>query len=371
MNFQFYVAKKFLFSNKFQLVLITLGIAIGVSVQIFIGLLIQGLQDGLVEKTIGNQSHIDIVIENNADYDNVYQELELVNEVSVIAPTITLNSIITSSDNASIILKGIDSSQNSNTYDIQNKIIEGTLPSGNKEIIIGKELAENNNIQVGDTIELLIENEDTSFIISGIYDLNIKTINEVLVIIDIDNLREVLTEYDQLIELQLLDPFIADTLELNLSEEVEVSNWKDNNEELLSGLNGQSISSLMIQIFVMVSVILGISSVLIITAIQKAKQIGIFKAFGLNNNNAGIIFLLYGLMIGLIGATLGVIIGVSLIESFTYFTSTDGEALIAINYNYTFIFGSWLLAVIAAMVSSVIPAVKTAKLSPMEVIRGD
>ena len=55
------IALRFLKSSKGQTILIVLGITIGVSVQIFIGSLIDGLQVSLVDKTIGNSSQITIV----------------------------------------------------------------------------------------------------------------------------------------------------------------------------------------------------------------------------------------------------------------------------------------------------------------------
>lgn len=63
------IATRFLKSSKGQTILITIGIAIGVSVQIFIGLLIQGLQTSLVDKTIGSSSQITITAEEKKDFD--------------------------------------------------------------------------------------------------------------------------------------------------------------------------------------------------------------------------------------------------------------------------------------------------------------
>ena len=54
------IAKRFLKSNLGQTILIIVGIGIGVSVQIFIGILIQGLQSSLINKTIGNSSQVTI-----------------------------------------------------------------------------------------------------------------------------------------------------------------------------------------------------------------------------------------------------------------------------------------------------------------------
>ncbi len=68
MNLAFNIARRFLKSNKGQTILILVGIAIGVSVQIFIGSLIDGLQRTLIDKTIGSSSHITIVPEGKEKY---------------------------------------------------------------------------------------------------------------------------------------------------------------------------------------------------------------------------------------------------------------------------------------------------------------
>ena len=69
------IAGRFLSSNISQTILIILGIAIGVSVQIFIGSLIQGLQKGLVEKTIGNSSQITVSSNQDERYISEYDKL--------------------------------------------------------------------------------------------------------------------------------------------------------------------------------------------------------------------------------------------------------------------------------------------------------
>jgi len=75
----------------------------------------------------------------------------------------------------------------------------------------------------------------------------------------------------------------------------------------------------MIQFFVVVSVVLGIASVLAISVLQKSKQIGILKAMGIKTRQSSLIFLFQGLILGLIGGILGLIIGLGLSISFTYF----------------------------------------------------
>ena len=68
MKFAFSVAKRFLGYNKGQTLMIMIGIAIGVSVQIFIGLLISGLQESLIDKTVGSTPHITITQEEDLSF---------------------------------------------------------------------------------------------------------------------------------------------------------------------------------------------------------------------------------------------------------------------------------------------------------------
>lgn len=79
MRFAFRIAFRFLKSGKGQTLLIAFGIAIGVSVQIFIGLLIQGLQESLVERTIGSSPHITITSNEKTKLINDWE-----NKISVI-----------------------------------------------------------------------------------------------------------------------------------------------------------------------------------------------------------------------------------------------------------------------------------------------
>ncbi len=177
------------------------------------------------------------------------------------------------------------------------------------------------------------------------------------------------------IEMKVKDVFEADILDAKLSsalmdDGLVIDNWKAQNEELLSGLNGQSISSIMIQVFVLIAVVLGIASVLAITVIQKSKQIGILKAMGIKDLTTSFIFLFQGLILGIIGAVVGIAFGLGLCISFTKFAlNPDGTPVIPLYINYSFILFSGGVAIASAIVASLIPARRSLKLDPIEVIR--
>jgi lipoprotein-releasing system permease protein len=103
---------------------------------------------------------------------------------------------------------------------------------------------------------------------------------------------------------------------------------------------------------------------------QKSRQIGILKAMGLKDGTASRVFLFEGLLLGIIGGILGIGLGVGLIAMFTKFAvNADGTPVVDVFINWNFIAFSGGIAVVASTISSLIPARKSSKLSPIEVIR--
>ena len=375
MKFTFSVAKRFLGYNKGQTLMIMIGIAIGVSVQIFIGLLISGLQESLIDKTVGSTPHITITQEEDLSFG----DFEIKNdEFTAVAYQAEGPAFaITEDDDASILLRGL-SAEGDQLYKLSEKIVDGKMPSQKNDVIVGLGLKEKLNLKVNDTLTLrTINNQTVDVKVVGIVDLKVDSINNSWVLSTLPTAQGLFEMDDKItsIAIQVKDVFTADTLAEELKadmpvNDLEVVNWKEQNEDLLSGLNGQSISSIMIQVFVLVSVVLGIASVLAITVLQKSKQIGILKAMGIPDNTASQIFLFQGLILGFYGAILGVLFGLGLILAFTTFArNPDGSALIPINYDIPFILFSGSVAILSALIASFIPAARSKKLSPMEVIR--
>lgn len=378
------IAIRFLKSAKTQTIVIILGIAVGVSVQVFIGSLIQGLQKDLVNTTIGSSSQITVKPSTRGDYiDNYSFYLLLLPSVDSNIESLNVavdgaGSLIQDDQTEPILLRGFHIEDANQIYKFDNKLIEGTLPLSQNDVILGKDLFESFGLSLNDTITLSIPlgNSQTVKVV-GVYDFKVSTINKTWVISTIPTAQAILGLSNQAtsIEMQVKDVFLADETATNIitalnSDSLIVENWKDLNQDLLSGLNGQSISSLMIQVFVMISVVLGISSVLAITVMQKSKQIGILKAMGIKDIQASFVFLFEGLILGIFGAFFGVLFGLGLAYSFTTFAlDANNEPIIALFIDPNFIALSALIAVFAATLASLIPARKSSKLSVIEVIR--
>lgn len=384
MKLPFRIALRFLKSSKGQTLLIALGIAIGVSVQIFIGSLIQGLQKSLVDTTIGNQPQITLKADNEdkliSEYEDILGSIED-NEAEVINLSIAADGpalISIDDDTYSILVRGFDIEEADSLYNIKESIVEGEIPENDYEVLIGIDLQTEAGIEIGDELDVLSnQGENQTFTVTGIFNLGVSSLNSSWTITTLETAQDMFGMEERVtsINMQVTDVFAADAIAASIeerigNEELVVENWKAQNEDLLSGLNGQSVSSLMIQVFVMISVLLGIASILAITVVQKSKQIGILKAMGIRDKTSSLIFLFQGLLLGVAGAILGVILGLTLAFVFTKFAlNPDGTPVVPLFIDPIFIGVSALIAVIASVIAALIPARKSSKLDPIEVIR--
>jgi lipoprotein-releasing system permease protein len=386
MKLPFKIAVRFLKSSKGQTILIATGIAIGVSVQIFIGSLIQGLQKSLIDKTIGNSSQI--TVKSNKEDKTIENWEEKISKIKAtdsriekISPAADSPAFIKYSDkSAPIIIRGLNLDPEVDLYSIKSKIYSGEVPKNLYEVLLGKNLQEEFSFKIGDKISLITPNGKTKEArITGFYDLKVAAINKSWIVTSLETSQDIFDFNNKVtsIEMQLSskDVFKADEIAIIVKDKladtnIAVENWKAQNEELLSGLNGQSVSSLMIQVFVLISVTLGIASVLAVTVVQKSKQIGILKAMGIKDRDASKIFFYQGLLLGIAGALLGIILGISLMVIFTKFAlNPDGTPVIPIYLDYKFIMISGVIAVASASIASLIPARSSSKLEPIEVIK--
>ena len=375
---------RFLKSSKGQTLLIVIGILIGVAVQVFVGSLIEGLQVSLVDGTIGNSSQVTILPEEKGgtfeDEDDLFDQITVDERITAVSKSFSRNGFIIQDEDetVAVFLRGFEFEEANEIYNFEEAVIDGEQPSAENEVLIGKELAEEAELSIGDTLEFAATTDSLSELeVVGIFDLGVTSLNESWVISELATAQEVFEEDNQLtnIETQVDDVFAADTIASDILNEIgddnfEITNWKEENESLLSGLSGQSVSSYMIQVFVLVAVLLGIASVLAISAVQKSKQLGILKAMGIKDKIAGRIFLFQGFILGTIGSILGALVGIGLMYVFSVFvTNPDGSSLVPFYVDPTFVLLSVGISIIASTIAAFIPAKNSSKLNPIEVIQ--
>ena len=389
MSINFKIASRFMKSNKAQTTLISLGIALGVAVQIFLGLLINNLNDNLLNKTIGSSSQVTIASQNKEDkiikdYGNIVEDIKS-NEGNTITDLLTIldtPALVNNGDsNESILVRGLNYSEDNDIYDIKNKITEGEFPTNNGDVLIGTGVSDSLNLSVGDEFTLITSNNNETLVkVSGIVDMQVKALNDSWALTSLESAQNLFNQDNSITTIEMkidMDKiFDADTIASNIStyipENLNITNWKEDNGSLLDALSGQKSSSLTIQVFIIISVTMSIAGVLAISVLQKSKQIGILKAMGIKNKAAASIFLLQGLIFGVIGTTIGTALGITLFKIFNIVVKTsDGSPLVPGNMYFGFIAISVLLSIASSVIAAGVAARKSLKLDPMDIIRNN
>ena len=139
----------------------------------------------------------------------------------------------------------------------------------------------------------------------------------------------------------------------------------ETNGQLLNALRSQTMTTQMIRVFVALSVIFGIASVLAVSVVQRTREIGILRAMGSSQQQILRVFLLQGGLLGLAGSLLGVLVGYSLAQIF----NSLAARLFVITLEPSVMLSAILIAVAAGVIAAAVPARRAANYDPAEAIR--
>jgi lipoprotein-releasing system permease protein len=397
MPFEWFMALRFLREGRMQTALILAGVSFGVAVMVFLAALINGLQKSLIEQTLSVQAHVVVrpteesakrlPVESGLRADRVersvqrrrsmdqYQTtrdiIERVRGVVATAPTVAGSAFAhRGMASASVALRGIEPESYARIVPVTAKLVRGSLRLTGTEAVIGTELADDLGADVGDRLRL-VSSEDRSevFTVSGIFDLGNKDVNQRWVFV---SLRTAQTLLDlpgraSTIEVVIDDVFSAETVagEVRRSTGLVAESWMTQNRQLLIALSSQSSSSVMIQFFVVLAVALGIASVLVVSVVQKSREIGILRATGTSVRQILRVFLIEGAILGLLGSLIGCGIGAALALLFAQLAKNpDGSPTFPVDLNALLFARSLLIATAVGLVAAVAPARRAAKLDP-------
>jgi lipoprotein-releasing system permease protein len=373
------IAARFLRKSPVQSILIAAGIAVGIGVQVFLGSLIISLQQSLVDQTIGSSPQVTVQAAQQgqpmAYTPQVKAAIAAQPEITTQVPARTFSAILTQgTETTPLQLTGGDLSALDTIYGLSGKTVAGTASVSGTDVILGKDLAQKYGLKPGATVTLALTNgKSITENLSAVVDLGSSAANLSVAFVSAAVAQQVLgygVDQYSAVQTQVSNVFdsvkVADALKAEPAlKGLSVSEWQEQNKDLLTALQGQSSSSYTIQFFVLVAVALGIASTLAISAVQKTRQIGILKAMGMKDRQTGRIFLWEATILGLVGATVGVGVGLGLIALF----SLQGSSF-TFTPQWGFIGISWVVGILVALASSLIPSRRTSKLDPIEVIQG-
>ena len=174
-------------------------------------------------------------------------------------------------------------------------------------------------------------------------------------------------------DLTVNDVYAAETIaqSVQAATGVEADSWIKTNAQFFTAVKAQTTSNTLIRLFVALSVAFGIASVLVVSVIQRSKDIGILRAMGTSAGQVLRVFLLQGGLLGLMGSIIGAIAGGSAVVFWHgYLRQADGSELFPLIIQPALFLYAVTLAAVTGVAAAAVPALRAAKLDPVAAIRG-
>ena len=403
LGFEWRVALRFLREGRMQTLLIIVGVAAGVAVIAYITALVNGLQANTVNKTLGTQAHIslrapddavtpswphafgvEVMTESQAraqrlrsvaNWQALLPLLEQGPEVRTVSPMVSGSGLALRGEaSQSIALMGVDLERYDRMADLRGKRVSGELRLEPGEAVLGTELARDLGLRVGDRFSVNTGRVSESMRVTALVDLGIKDLNRRTVIVPLRSAQSLLNLPGgaTVIELQVHDVWTAEQVaaELRRMLPYKIESWQETNAQLVSALRAQSISTAVIRIVVAIVVVLGIASVLVVSVVQKQREIGILRAMGATRGQILRVFLLQGAVVGALGSVLGVLLAMLLVWLFTTLAvGPDGQPMFVIHLPPGTAAYTALLATVCGVLAALAPARRAARMDPAQAIR--
>ncbi|TSA09801.1 MAG: ABC transporter permease [Comamonadaceae bacterium] len=399
--FAWMVCLRYLREGRMQTLLILAGVTAGVAVIIFLTTLISQLQASIIDKTLGSQAHIVMkppravnltslpgsntaaIVQPRAQRLRSIDQWEAVARlaaqtrgVQAVSPILSGAGFAARAEaNQPIALLGVDPQAYQRIVRMDKYLTLGRFDVSGANTVIGVELAKDLGVAVGDKVRIItMEGRNDLLTIAGIFDIGNRDLNRRWVYSSIKMAQSLLdlpggiTEID----LRVTDLFQAErtALELQAQTGLSVDSWMQTNAQLLTALKSQSMSNNLIRFFVVLIVAVGIASVLVVSVVQKQKEIGILRAMGATPRRVMAVFLLQGGFYGLLGSALGSGLSLALLNFFSSFSrNADGTLLISPDIEPSVVAWACALALVVGLLAAALPARRAASMDPVQAIR--
>lgn len=400
--FEWIVAFCFMREGRRQTLLIIAGVGLGVAVIVFMSALLTGLQSNIIRRTLNAQAPIVVLppeqvarplrdvaavalnvqarsqrLRSIDQWQKIRERIARMPDVEMVTPVVSGPGFALRGDaTKAITLTGIEVQTYLQVIALEEKIVEGVLILGSTDILIGTELARDLGAGLGDKLRVstatgVLE----TFRITAIFDFGNKAANGRNVFLALRSAQSLLNLVGGVwsLEIRIHDAYDAETVAQAIRAEtgLRADSWIKTNAQFFTAIAVQTLSSALIRVFVGLTVALGIASVLVVTVVQKSKEIGILRAMGTSRGQILRLFLVQGGAMGLAGSLRGT--GLAQIFLFIWRSAArnlDGTLLFIIEIEPRLFDAATLGATLVGVLAAVVPARQAARLDPAVAIRG-
>ncbi len=402
--FEWITAIRFLKEGRMQSLFIITGVAIGVAVIVFMSALLSGLQQNFLKRVLTSSPHIQMIpadevarplragvgvieaaiiqrpaqrLRSIDQWQMIRSQLRSWPDIVHVSPSVSAAALVVRGNaSRSITLTGIDPEVYFNIVRIPEYIVAGEARVGSDDIVIGLDLANDLGVTIRDKLTLTSANGTSRLLtISGVFDLGNKIANLLSTFVALRTAQALanLPGGVTSIDVTVADPYAAETVAqaVMAATGVRADSWIKTNAQFFTAVNAQQSSNTLIRSFVALSVAFGIASVLVVSVIQRSKDIGILRAMGTSQGQILRIFLLQGGLLGLAGSLIGTALGSGALTLWHKSQrQADGSEIFPLVLEPQLIVWAVVLAAVTGVAAAAVPAYRAAKLDPVVAIRG-
>ena len=413
MSYEFFIALRYLKAKRKQtfISIITfisiLGVMVGVTALIVVLSVMTGFEEDLRDKILGVNAHL-VVMElgkGMKDYKEVTEKVRNLEGVVGASPFIYNQAMLsTESGVVGVVLRGLDVDTLGEVTALPKRIKSGSLAGLENSlqdkytagsplpgIVVGKELSRNLGIAVSDEINVISPTGTMTaagsipriarFMVSGIFEFGMYEYDSSMAFISLESANKFFRMGDTAsgIEVRIKDIYQAEKMGKDIQNALGgfyyVRTWMDMNKNLFSALKLERVAMFIILLLIVIVAALNIISTLIMVVMEKGKDIAILKSMGATASGIMRIFMIEGLVIGVVGTTLGILGGVFLCAMLKkyQFIKLPGEvytiATLPVKMDPLLITTIAVASLCISFLATLYPAWQAAKMDPVEAMR--
>ena len=380
------------------------GVALGVAALITVLSVMNGFEKELTDRILGMAAHASVIDRNKTmqDWHEIADLIKRNPSVLGVAPYFQAEGMFVSGGNVNgSIITGILPEEESKVSVIADKMIMGSLSDlkpGNFDIIIGVELARALGVSVGDKVTLVAPQANVTpagvmprlkrFNIVGVFEIGMHEFDSALALMHLDDARQ-LFRNNGVSGLRiktsniLTAPLVSREIVRDLPGQYQVVDWTQRHANFFRALQTEKTVMFVILTLIVAVAAFNIISTLVMVVTDKQSDIAVLRTLGASPQSIMQIFMIQGVVIGLVGILLGVIGGVWLasnvetivpaIENIFHvkFLSPDvyyiSELPSDLHWQDVTVIG--MVAFLFCLVATIYPALRAARTQPAEALR--
>ena len=409
-NFELFIASRYLRARRKHTVVSVItvisvvGVAAGVMALVIAMAVTTGFSNSLQRSLLGAMAHINVIPkvpgEGIEDWRAMMAKLRATPHVTAAAPALYSPVLVVGAVNSKPgVLKGIDVDAEIGISETLRHLKEGSLdrlrdpnvkPPG---IVLGKHMVDDTGIRVRNRIQVLSPEGGEMdprygptptarpFLVSGVFESGFYEFDDGYAFASIAAVQKMLGDDDVVnaIELKVDDlnraPQIARDLAKVLGPHLTATSWQEQNTHLFDAMRGERIVTLIIIGLIELVAALNILIVLVMMVMEKYRDIAVLMSMGARRQQIRAIFMLQGVLIGVVGSAIGLVVGYTLCyfaEKYKWIRIDESVyAFSYVPFETHWVHAIWIaaVAILISFLATLYPARNATRILPAEVLR--